>query len=262
MHYTLKLRIVFWQLMLFIPISGWTQKDSLNKQLLQLEEQIFGLSDSMIYTHDNLILKKIKIYSSCGEYQKVLSESKRLVSDLSGQEKCELDKMRYDASIRIDKSNEVLAELNKTSICDHDTQLILLRAIIWLENEKFEEFSNEIARINLNESNYFNKLILSGNENAIQNKRKWLPAWHLSNRNYLKASTTLMLHSSPAIVLTAGIIFSIPVTGVLLGSYLGWRIYGSNRISIMQAIQKKNWQESTKKVLAGYEIVGRLAQSY
>lgn len=262
MHYTLKLQIVFWQLMLFIHINGWTQNDSLNKKLLQLEEQLFGLSDTTMHAHDNLILKKIKLYSNSGKYEKVISESKRLVLELSDQEKCDLDKMRYDAMIRTDRSNEVLSELIKTSACDHDTQLILLRAIIWLDNEKFEEFSKEIARINLNESIDFNKLILSGNEIAVSNKNKWLPAWHLSNKDYLKAGSTFMLHSSPAVVLTAGIIFSVPVSGVLLGSYLGWRIFSSNEISIEQAIQKRNRQESIKKILAGYEILGRLAQSY
>lgn len=262
MHCTLKLQIVFWQLMLFIQIDGWTQNDSLNRQLLQLEEQLFGLSDATMHAHDNLILKKIKLYSSSREYEKVISESKRLVLELSDQEKCDLDKMRYDAVIRTDRSNEVLSELKKTSTCDHDTQLILLRAIIWLENEKFEEFSKEIARINLNESIDFNKSILSGNEIAVSNTRKWLPAWYLSNKNYLKAGTTLILHSSPAMVLTAGIILSVPISGVLLSTYLGWRILSSNEISIEQSVQRRNRQESTKKILAGYEILGRLSQSY
>lgn len=262
MHYTLKLQIVFWHLMLFIQISGWTQKDSVNEQLLQLEEQIFGLSQPSNYSHDELLFKKIKIYESIEDYEKVIHESQRMTMGLSGQEKCELNKMRYVAFISSNRSNEILSELKRQNTCSQDTELIILRAIIWLENENFREFSNEISKINLNESNYFNKIITSGNEKAIQNKPKWLPAWHLSNRNYLKAGSTLLLHSSPVIVLTAGIIFSIPVSGVLLGSYLGWRIYGSNSMSIEQAIQKNNRQESQKKILAGYEILERLSHNY
>jgi hypothetical protein len=50
----------------------------------------------------------------------------------------------------------------------------------------------------------------------------------------------------------------VPVSGVLMATYLGWRLYGSNKIAIEQSANKNSRQKAIKLLLAGYTMLERL----
>lgn len=261
MHCTWKLLNVFWLPLLLIHSSGIAQSDSLNKRLLHIEQRLFGESDSMSYDFNQLILEKVEILSLQGNYNRVISESKRLSKYATTDQKCEINKIRYDAYIRMNKSVELISELKNQTLCEQDTNLILLRAIVYLENNQFNSFTREIARIDSNASRSFNQAFQETSTNSKKEK-KWLPAYHYSNHNYFKGTTTLFLHSLPPVTFAAGLLLAVPVSGVIIGTYLGWRIYGSNKISIEQSKEKQSLQESYKYTLEGYKILEQLNKAY
>lgn len=247
--------------MLLIHSSGVAQSDSLTKRLLHIEQRLFGKSDSLNNDFNQLIFEKVEILSLQGNYNRVISESKRLNKYATTDQKCAIDKIRYDAYIRTNKSFDLIAELNNKTLCEQDTALTLLRAIVYLENNQFDSFTSEIARIDSNASRSFKQVAQQTSTNATK-ERKWLPAYHFSNRNYLKATTTLFLHSLPPATFTASLLLAVPVSGVIIGTYLGWRIYGSNKVSIEQIKEKNSRQESYKLILAGYKILEQLNKTY
>ena len=261
MHCIWKLLNVFWLPMLLIHSSGIAQSDSLNKRLLHIEQRLFDESDSMSYDFNQLIFEKVEILALQGNYFRVISESKRLNKYATTDQKCAINKIRYDAFIRTNKSFELIAELKNQTLCEHDTALTLLRAIVYLENNQFDSFTSEIARIDSNASRSFNQVVQQTSTNT-KKERKWLPAYHFSNRNYLKGTTTLFLHSLPPATFTASLLLAVPLSGVIIGTYLGWRIYGSNKASIEQIKEKNSRQESYKVILAGYKILEQLNKIY
>jgi hypothetical protein len=71
----------------------------------------------------------------------------------------------------------------------------------------------------------------------------------------------LFLHAIPPATLAAGILLSVPVSGVLMTGYLGWILYGSNKIAIEQSANKNSRQKAINLLLAGYSILEHLNQT-
>ncbi len=244
--------------MLIIPIKGASQTDSLNWRLLQIEKQLFNLSNLQGDTALELILEKAEIFALQGNYLRVIDETSRIdLKTIPSNKICAFRKLRYEAFIRTNRSFELIAELKNLTDCASDTSLILMRALIFLEHERFEDFAKETSKLDLAASEEFLKL-LHLQEPEIENTRRWLPAWHFKNHNYLKGTTTLILHAIPPATLAAGIILTVPVSGVLMATYLGWRLYGSNKIAIEQSANKNSLQKAINLLLAGYTILERL----
>jgi hypothetical protein len=243
--------------LLIIPFKGASQTDSLNRRLLQIEQQLFNLSNLQGDTAIDLILEKAQIFALQGNYKRVIDETSRVnVKTIPSDKICAFRKLKYEAFIRTNKSFELIAEIKNQTDCTADTSLILLRALIFLEHERFEDFAQETSKLDIKASEEFLQLI-KNQEPELENSRRWLPAWHFKNRSYLKGTTTLFLHTLPPATLAAGILLSVPVSGVLMASYLGWRLYGSNKIAIEQSANKNSRQKATNLLLAGYSILER-----
>ena len=246
--------------MLIIPFKGISQTDSLNQRLLHLEQQLFNLSNLQGDAAIDLILEKAQIFSLQGNYKRVIDEISRVnVKTIPSDKICVFRKLKYEAFIRTNKSFELIAEIKNQTDCTADTSLILLRAMIFLEHERFEDFAKETSKLDRKASEEFLQLF-QNQKPEIENSRRWLPAWHYQNRSYLKGTTTLFLHAIPPATLTAGVLLAVPVSGVLMAGYLGWRLYGSNKIAIEQSANKNSRQKAVNLLLAGYSILERLNQ--
>lgn len=244
--------------MLIIPFKGTAQTDSLDRRVLQLEEQLFHLSNLQGDTAFELILEKAEIFALQGNYLRVIDETSRIdEKTIPSSLICAFRKLKYEAFIRTNKSFELIAEINNQTDCLEDTTLILLRALVYLEHERFEDFAKETSKLDSASSEEFRRL-LQNQGPEIENSRSWLPAWHFKNHDYLKGTTTLILHTIPPATLAAGILLTVPLSGVLMATYLGWRLYGSNKIAIEQSANKISRQKAIKLLLAGYTILERL----
>jgi hypothetical protein len=232
----------------------------LNQSLLHLEQQFFNLSNLQGDDAIDLILEKAQIFSLQGNYKRVIDElSRGNVKTIPSDKICVFRKLKYEAFIRTNKSFELIAEIKNQTDCTADTSLILLRAMIFLEHERFEDFAKETSKLDRKASEEFLELF-QNQKPEIENSRRWLPAWHYQNRSYLSGTTTLFLHAIPPATLTAGVLLAVPVSGVLMAGYLGWRLYGSNKIAIEQSANKNSRQKAVNLLLAGYSILERLNQ--
>jgi hypothetical protein len=183
----------------------------LNQSLLHLEHQLFNLSNLQGDAAIDLILEQAEIFAFQGNFKRVIDELSRVnVKTIPSDKICVFRKLKYEAFIRTNKSFELIAEIKNQTDCTADTSLILLRAMIFLEHERFEDFAKETSKLDRKASEEFLQLF-QNQKPEIENSRRWLPAWHYQNRSYLKGTTTLFLHAIPPATLAAGILLSVPV---------------------------------------------------
>jgi len=248
--------------LLTIPIAVKSQNDSLAKRLLEIEMRLFKLGDLTQNSAIELLTEKVKIYSALNQYEKVIEGITRIEKNHIGIiNNCDLINLKFEAFVRSNRSFELIKEMKKQETCLSNKNTISLRALIYLENERFEDFAIEISKLNKALGDSFLIALKEFNLNTDVSNRNWLPAWYFSQKRTGKGLTTLAIHSLPPATLAAGIIFSLPVSGVILGGYLGWRIYGNQKSAITNVINKESRQRAISLTLAGFTVLEKITSS-
>lgn len=209
-----------------------------------------------------LLTEKANIYNALGQYEKVIDETSRIAKIQNGIiNNCELINLKFEAFVRSNRSFELIKEIKKQENCLTNKNTISLRALIYLENERFEDFAFEISKLNKAIGDSFLIDLKKSNLNTDESNRSWLPAWYFSQKRTGKGLTTLALHAIPPATLAAGIIFSLPVSGVILGGYFGWRLYGNQKSAIANVIKKESRQSAISLTLAGFTVLEKIISS-
>lgn len=245
--------------MLTIPIVAKSQIDSLSNRLLEIEMNLFKLGDLNQNSAIDLMTEKAIIYNALNQPDKVLSEISRIAKNQNGSmNNCDLVNLKFEASIRTNRSFELIKEIKKQENCLTNKNTISLRALIYLENERFEDFAFELSKLNKAMSDSFLIKLNEINLNIEESDRKWLPAWYFSRKQTRKGFSTLVLHSLPPATLAAGLVVSLPVTGILLSGYLGWRLYGNQKQAISNASIQESRQNALDLTFAGLCMLERI----
>ena len=246
--------IIFCLLTLAIRSNSVAQEEVFLPRMLELEQRLLldSLEDA---TRNALLMEKVALCMEQHAYEKVIQEGKRMDARiLEPQARCELERMLLFAYLKADKSAEALQRLKQSSMCEHDTALLLLRAVVYLENEQFGGFRMELSHLDTNMAQQA-AMIEQMPELNEEVKASWLPGYYFNVGMPRKGIVSLAIYALPPALLTAAILASVPISGVLLGSYLGWRIYGSGQDAIAQAAEKRNRQAVLKKQLAGFDLI-------
>jgi hypothetical protein len=246
--------IIFCLLTLAIRSNSDAQQEVHLQRMLEVERQL--LQDSLEdATRNALLMEKVVLCMEQHAYENVIQEGKRMDARiLEPQARCELECMLVFAYLKTNKSADAMQHLKKSPLCENDTTLHLLRALVYLENEQFAGFRTEVEKL---DSNYGKQacLIEQQPEHNEEFNANWLPGYYFSVGMPRKGIVSLVVLAVPPVLLTATIVASVPISGVLIGTYLGWRIYGSGQEAIAQAAEKRNRKAVLKKQLAGFELI-------
>ncbi len=258
MPYIWKLLIVFY-LLTGITLSEVKAQDksSIPAELLRLEQSLWNDSVSP-QTKAQTQLAKLQLYALLQDWNALLKGAKLIqTSHLSENEHGEFERLYLLAYLQNGQTHLASARIKKFVPQNSDTNLILLRAMVHIENYYWEGFAEELGRI---DSIWKNKAldIASMPEYSEDKEAHWLPGYYFKNGRFFKGGISLGIHALPPAIIASAILVSIPISGFVLGGYLGWRIYGSEKDAIEQAHEKRNRQAVLKKQLAGYDLLKQI----
>ena len=258
MPYIWKLRIAFW-LLTGITLSELNaqEKSSIPAELLRLEKSL--LYDSLSpEIKAQTQLAKLPLYAALGEWNSIIKSAKNCsTTTFTQKENAAFERYLILAYLNTNQTHLAAARLPKFIPTSSDTGLIKLRAVVQLENDYWEGFAQELGRI---DSTWKNKAltIAALPEYDSLKTAHWLPGFYLKNGLAIKGISALGNRAMPPVLIVSAIVAGIPVSGILVGGYFAWRIYGSEKEAMGQAAEKRNRQAVLQKQRAGYELLKQL----
>jgi hypothetical protein len=255
MLYILKSLTVFLLLIFNIHIELSAQVASSNSSLLlMLEEQL--LADTLsIKQRTEIEMQKFELYVNKKDWESAEVISKRIdLTMLSDKERINFEELILYTYLQNGQNHLASSRLKTHEPLNSDTNLILLRSIVLLENYNWSGFAEEMLRI---DTSLYVKAKEIGEIDEFDDEviALTLPGYYLSTRNYDKFISTIGLRIIPPLIFVTSIVAGLPVTGILIGGYLAYRIYGTRKEVIDQAAHKRSLQISDKKKLAGYNLL-------
>ncbi|MFM2286450.1 MAG: hypothetical protein RLZZ543_1947 [Bacteroidota bacterium] len=258
MPYIWRLLIAFW-LLTGITLSEVKaqQNSSAAAELLRLEQSLWNDSLSPELKAKTQFAK-LPLYAELNDWNAVIKAAKNISKELlTEKETSDLERYFLMAFLNTNQTHLAAARLNKFVPNATDTSLILVRAIVQLEHYYWEGFAEEVGRIH---PDWKSKalLIAALPEFDAPKTARWLPGFYFKNGRIMKSGIALGIRALPPAMLASAIVAGIPVSGILLGGYFAWRIYGSEKEAMEQAGEKRNRQAVLQKQLAGYELLKQL----
>lgn len=224
-----------------------------NRKLKRAERAEFkALSENKIWLWDSLLLNRLNVMQATNDSMKAEAEwryFKHCVKEkLNAQAEESIKRVNYSAL-----SLETKKEFHQTLPKFWFSQENYTEALKW-KNVALADSSDELEllynEIHLRRKEYqfisekFQPCLSSKSEGTLNDIRrtKVLPIQYIYLKKPAKVATTSLMYISPAMLLAAGIVGQMPISGALLSIYSGYRIYGSSAEASGLAAEKYELQ--------------------